>query len=304
MEHFGPTIRAIRLDKGFTQKEIYTGIISKSFAVEFEKGTYDVKFHLMLKILERLMISVEELLLLHHAPIPSHDPLREIDLEKLQHDADYAHRALSCARQEAAASNSRSSKLNYMELLALTNLYAPPDRRRSEDYQAAKRFIQRYLFDIETWTLAEVRIFSDMSFLFDDGDVKTSLFLTAWKSLETYRQHPDFPLYLSHLLVNNLYRLLYTGQYQTAEKAIDRLSDLTQGAHMLSWKVPLLYYTGLLRYVKGDQKAGLELVEKARTIYLLSGHNFMAEQMENGLLALQRRTPGRAADNFSPFRKY
>ena len=58
--------RQIRLSKGFSHKEIYTGILSKSFAIDFEKGLYDIKFNLMLKILERLMISVDELLLIHN----------------------------------------------------------------------------------------------------------------------------------------------------------------------------------------------------------------------------------------------
>ena len=58
MEQYGTTIRQIRLRKGFSHKEIYSGILSKSFAIEFEKGRYDIKFDRMLSILDRLMISV------------------------------------------------------------------------------------------------------------------------------------------------------------------------------------------------------------------------------------------------------
>lgn len=75
METYGITIRKIRLSKGFSHKEIYTGILSKSFAIDFEKGIYDIKFNLMLRILDRLMISVDELLLIHISsksnPVPS-----------------------------------------------------------------------------------------------------------------------------------------------------------------------------------------------------------------------------------------
>lgn len=44
MENYGLTICQIRLSKGFSHKEIYTGILSKSFAIDFEKGLYDIKF--------------------------------------------------------------------------------------------------------------------------------------------------------------------------------------------------------------------------------------------------------------------
>ncbi|MNC17384.1 hypothetical protein D3C75_652610 [compost metagenome] len=38
MKHPGQTARSIRLSKGFSQKEIYTGIVSKSYAISFEQG--------------------------------------------------------------------------------------------------------------------------------------------------------------------------------------------------------------------------------------------------------------------------
>ena len=86
MENYGITIRQIRLSKGFSHKEIYTGILSKSFAIDFEKGLYDIKFHLMLKILDRLMISVDELLLIHskYQSSQCHEPLLNINLDRLK----------------------------------------------------------------------------------------------------------------------------------------------------------------------------------------------------------------------------
>ena len=57
MEKYGLTVRQIRLNKGFKQKEIYTGLLSKSFSIDFEKGLYDIKFSIMLNILKRLMNS-------------------------------------------------------------------------------------------------------------------------------------------------------------------------------------------------------------------------------------------------------
>ncbi|MEY8420978.1 helix-turn-helix transcriptional regulator [Oscillospiraceae bacterium 44-5] len=82
MENYGLTVRQIRLSKGFSLKEIYTGILSKSFAIDFEKGLYDIKFHFMLKILDRLMISVDELLLIHneYQRLRCYEPLLNIKI--------------------------------------------------------------------------------------------------------------------------------------------------------------------------------------------------------------------------------
>ena len=289
METYGATIRQIRLSKGFTHKEIYTGILSKSFAIDFEKGLYDIKFHLMLKILDRLMISVDELLLIHsqYRIAPCHEPLLNVNLERMKNDPAYSSDIEKQLFEEMQTDKTSSSRLQYAEIIALRCVYGNPDYQNSSEYQTAKNYIQKYLFDVETWTLSEFRIFSDMSFIFENNDVKTSLFLTAWDTLEKYKTHPDYGIYLSHLLVNNLYQLICSKQYALAKKALDKLQQLTADPNMLSWKVPLLYYEGLFNYVTGNPKNGMTQIQRAKQIYHLCGNEFMVEQMEAGLKSMQ-----------------
>ncbi|MFM2490568.1 helix-turn-helix transcriptional regulator [Enterococcus avium] len=40
--YHGEVVRKIRLSKGLTQKEVYLGIVSKSYAIEFEKGNHSI----------------------------------------------------------------------------------------------------------------------------------------------------------------------------------------------------------------------------------------------------------------------
>lgn len=289
MERFGPTIRQIRLNKGFTHKEIYIGIVSKSYAIDFEKGLYDIKFSLMLKILDRLMISVEELLLIHnhYQRLPFHEALPNVNLTRLKNDPHYTSEIETYFQKEGLSDKTTSGKLLHAEIVALQFAYTTSDYQTRPEYLAAKNYIQQYLFDAETWTLSEIRIFSDMSFLFENSEIKTSLFLTAWDSLEHYKIHPDYPVYLSHLLINNLFALICTRQYSLAKKALVRLQDLTDSPHMLSWKVPMIYYEGLLDYATGDRKTGLIKIQKAKEIYRLCGHKLMEDQMEIGLKVVQ-----------------
>lgn len=289
MQTYGATIRQIRLSKGFTHKEIYTGILSKSFAIDFEKGLYDIKFHLMLKILDRLMISVDELLLIHsqYKITPCHEPLLNVNLERLKNDPSYFSDIEKQLFEEMQTDKTSSSRLQYAEIVVLRCVYGDPEYQNLPEYQTAKNYIQKYLFDVETWTLSEFRVFSDMSFIFENGDVKTSLFITAWDTLEKYKTHPDYQIYLSHLLVNNLYQLICSKQYALAKKAIDKLQELTVDPNMLSWKVPMLYYEGLFNYVTGDPQTGTTQIQKAKQIYRLCGNEFMVEQMETGLKFIQ-----------------
>ena len=291
MKNYGPTIRQIRLSKGFSHKATYAGILSKSFAIDFEKGLYDIKFHLMLEILDRLMLSVDELLLIHnqYQSIPFQQPHLDINLDRLKNDFTYSSAIENKLNRKMEMEKTPSSVLEYMETIALKAVYSNEDYRSRSEYQQAKSYIQKYLFDVETWTLSEVRIFSDMSFIFENGDIKISLFLTAWNTLERYKAHPDFQTYLSHLLVNNLYQLIYYNHLTLAKKAIDRLRELTDDVNMLAWKVPLFYYEGLLHYANGEKSIGMAEIEKAKQIYYLCGNGFMTEQMDIGLNALEKK---------------
>ena len=62
---YGQLVRKIRLDKGFSQKEIYSGIVTKSYCIEFEKGNHDLSFRLLAQVLERLLVDVEEFIFLY-----------------------------------------------------------------------------------------------------------------------------------------------------------------------------------------------------------------------------------------------
>lgn len=163
MENYGLSIRQIRLSKGFRHKEIYTGILSKSFAIDFEKGLYNIKFHLMLKILDRLMISVDELILIHseYQSLRCYEPLLNINLGRLKNDSIYSSDMECRLHQKMETEKTSSSVLEYMEVIALKAVYSNKNYQVLPEYQKAKNYIQKYLFDVETWTLSEVRIFSD-----------------------------------------------------------------------------------------------------------------------------------------------
>ncbi len=63
MGSYGELIREIRLSKGLTQKEVYTGIISRSYAIGFEKGKHEITLSLFEEILKRIMVPLDEFFL-------------------------------------------------------------------------------------------------------------------------------------------------------------------------------------------------------------------------------------------------
>lgn len=289
MEKYGCTIRKIRLSKGFSQKETYSGLLSKSYSIDFEKGKYDIKFSIMLKILKRLMISVEELLLIHnhYQETPINKVFAQLNRKKFENNPNYALNILKIISDELKENDDYVNYLEYWQLMILQSIYSNSQYNLSNEYICAKQKIQNHLFNMETWTLSELRLFSDMHFLFDNTKIKTSLFLTAWKSIEKYQYHPEFLFYISHLLTNNLFFLICTKQFDLAQKVMKRLYELTDDMTMMTWKVMLFYLEGLYFYAIGERQKGLQLIDKAKLICNLTENKNIIEQIELGLKLIQ-----------------
>ena len=57
---YGEIIKEIRKNKGYTQKEIYAGVVSKTFYSDFEAGKYSIEITKFEKLINNLGISCEE----------------------------------------------------------------------------------------------------------------------------------------------------------------------------------------------------------------------------------------------------
>lgn len=73
----------------------------------------------------RLMISIDELLLIHNQfhDTTINESLMEINLEKFRKDVKYSERIENKLRIQAEENKDPASKLNYMEINALKALY-------------------------------------------------------------------------------------------------------------------------------------------------------------------------------------
>lgn len=63
---YGETMKWIRKQKGFTQKEVYTNVVSKTFYSDFEAGKYAVSVDKFTGLLRNLNVSYEEFIYFHN----------------------------------------------------------------------------------------------------------------------------------------------------------------------------------------------------------------------------------------------
>lgn len=58
MSNYGPTFRKLRIEKGFSSKEVAAGILSVTALANFENGTSDIKFNKLIKLLSRICVDL------------------------------------------------------------------------------------------------------------------------------------------------------------------------------------------------------------------------------------------------------
>lgn len=154
MQKLGVTIRKIRLIKGLSQKQVYAGIISRSFANRFESGTNDIQASKFLQILNNLAISPTEFQYINNNyELPK--------VEQMLTEVNYlynTHAFTLLAQWLRQHKNNKNEQVQivagYVELLLATYSY--------REFPLSKniQMLMHHLLNKKNWTIQEIRLIS------------------------------------------------------------------------------------------------------------------------------------------------
>ncbi|EAF9832813.1 Rgg/GadR/MutR family transcriptional regulator [Listeria monocytogenes] len=277
MVAYGELIREVRLSKGLTQKEVYTGIISKSYAIGFEKGKHDITLVLFEEILERVMLSSDEFFFMnrgyslaeednfwykfaHAANQNSLTELQALHKEVLQQKGERA------MLREAIV----HSRIEVHEQFLLNNKFDVSIVSKED-----KEVIQTYLWKVQSWTLEEIRIFANSVDYFDE-DVQIYFFQLVLKSIEKYKHYDRGKKVFSTLLTNITEELIARNQLDYASQLLDILYELSASHDCAFYRIMHHYYQGLI-WMKSEQvEQGYNKAKRAIEILDTLGYESLA----------------------------
>lgn len=259
--NYGKTIRKIRLNAGFSQKEVYTGIVSKSFAIAFEKGNYSIKIETFIAILERLTISFNEFMYIHQ------------DYQRAKID-DLGNRITLASNQNNEAmlrktydetKNSDSMKERILaeqaNVLSYTIHYRKHPEKEEIYPQESIEFFKTLLLRSEAWTFKELTIFNNLYYIFDE---KTAELLTAYaiKTIDRYQNYLSLQDELFLISVSIVDTALEKGRLKQAKELITKISAKPYDTVQMFHRTLLSFSKGLLTYLEGNQKEGIYLLSQ------------------------------------------
>ncbi|MEH6938750.1 helix-turn-helix transcriptional regulator [Bacillus sp. JJ664] len=218
-------MKNIRKQKGLTQKEIYTGVVSKSFYSDFEADKYSVSLDKIQGLLQNLNISFEEFLYFHNQMDLS-------DTQKLEKKIDDYYKKgkfeeLYSIYQEYYTCSIRevrylASKAYLLVLITNSNFYnfsRDPFNEIISNLEATK-----------SWTLNEIKLAKLVLLSIPEKKMEESfkLYHKIAKELSKYINFSDmlYPKELADLYFNRIQSLLVLNNISEAEKVFQDYSSL------------------------------------------------------------------------------
>ncbi|MGL9727192.1 helix-turn-helix domain-containing protein [Enterococcus sp. DIV0756] len=279
--YHGEVVRKIRLSKGLTQKEVYLGIVSKSYAIEFEKGNHSISATLLLDILERLSLDMDEFIYI------SQD-------YRLNEQANYIFRYSNYSNNHDLPALYQLFHELKEQQGAIATVHAAEVRSRIRIIEATNRTgsytadvvlpedkatIIQYLTNLQTWTLQEIQLFAN-TLEFIDGEKQLIFFKQLSKSLELYKNYDRGREIFCSLLVNLIRETLDENQLDYAEVLIEQLFLLSTEYKEFFHRLCAKFFSYVLQIKRGHPKEQKECERLLALLYELD-HQTLAKELES-----------------------
>jgi len=275
---YGELIRKIRLEKGFSQKEIYYDIVTKSYAIEFEKGNHDLSFKLLLKVLDRLMINLEEFFFIFNYD----NKQTKTNWEKFELASNSNDLRLLKQLYEEVASSQKSSDRVFRAMINMRYKVMVHFKETGmvDNRQATVSDIQivaDYLESIQTWTLQEIQLYSNTMGFFKP-EQQILFFDNALKKIGMYRLYPPGETIYAKLFINSCGNFIGQGNFTYARKAVAQLQPLTLGLHSSVFKLYHSFFEQVILFCTVEKNASKTAIEQTLQLFDVLGFTYLRAQ--------------------------
>lgn len=283
MKKYGETVRRVREQKGYTMQQLAEGILSVSFLSKFERGESDISLSHITRLLEKLSLTFEEFFYLHE----------DVGFDRLDYFFDkveeaYVNRDLDLLTElkEIALEKWEIHGLEtFRHKLIMIDVYDSIIRSEKIDFREdSLSFLYSYLFDVEIWGYYELKLYNSTMFLMPPEMVIT-LSKNAFEKSFRFRKLKKIHKTIIAILINTLTYMMggavpYTEQYKVF---LGYLESLDIPEDELYIRNSLLQVKGIYEIKIGNREKGVEMVQKAISIFNDLGSNELAVTTENYL---------------------
>lgn len=263
MKSIGQTVKMIRQIKGFTQSEVYSGVMSRSFAHRFENGENDISATKLFQILDNLLISVEEFRFIQN----NYRRSAEQELNQQLQDAYDVHNLQEMGN--IINENKNSHNLSFKSIAGIGQVLVETYQSKTFVITPAMESFWNQLFNSKAWTLREIRN-ANILLPIAINSHRESLIPTIVKRFENncqkYLTARGDPFHVSDELIGMYLTLLQTDlnteQFDSANQLVKKATKVNK--LLLTWNgrfgQQLIVAIGDLYF--GNEKEGEAIIAK------------------------------------------
>ncbi|MRN56919.1 helix-turn-helix domain-containing protein [Paenibacillus monticola] len=237
----GPTIKQIRTSKGINQSILADGIMSRSNLSRFEGGKYYPGYDKLILLLDKLELSLEELLFLHNdyaQPVK-----RTLHLSLVEAANRYEFDKVRAFSYECRSLYRATQTEAYYHLYLLGQGYLIRYQREDEIRHLSEIAgeIKPYLLGVDKWYLYEFKLLNNFLFTLNSSD---AIFfgLRAANEFDKYHDFAESRTIQQHLMKNISTICMKEHNYEQSLFFLKKALPLADKTNLLYDKIETLVY--------------------------------------------------------------
>lgn len=248
--YIGKTVRTIRLNKNIKSNIAYKDILSRSVAINFEKGLADTTVNKFFKIIDNLHVTLEEFESFHLNQENKHAYYTNGYIDAFYHKniTELTQLIDQSSHDYKVTSNEKYNHYYAIMSLLLAEL------QNSTDYENHVFILQNYLINCNTWGYYEITLFTNTVQYYSDEliDIVYSQVTKALQHSPRKRRYQDD---IAALLCNILEIKILTKNIQSATFYLNELKDnISTSPDNTYSKIMLKFFTSIIEYIQDNDK--------------------------------------------------
>lgn len=279
---FGETFRILRKERGFTLKTMSEGIISFSYLSKFEKGKSDITLNNLIRLIERLNMTLDEFLLFNDVRTNHYVELfQKISSSYARNDQLMLQRYF---KEEMELYDKTGIIYHKCNSIMITAILQDIDDFFSIS-QSDTDFLVDYIIKCSFWTTYEVSLLGNTLTFFSE-DLLLILLDEIKRKLKEYKVSKRNVRDLIALIENTCIIFLRKKKIKEAYSLSNFLDSFLEPSYFFE-KTRKLFIDGIILICEGEKNEGTKKAEQAIEIMEVMDRNFSHDHEEELKLFLK-----------------
>lgn len=257
MNRYGHLLKLLREQKGISQFDLSDGILSKNHLSKIERGENDISFQTLLKLLDRLNISLFEFeLLLDKTQNNQSTFLKDLSIAVANNDLYLLNELLT----REIELKSKSDNIRHKHNVILLKAYIDKFSNTPLNHHEIQEIIQ-YILTVDECGRYEISLFGNFVG-FMSSDMRHKLVKMIYRKSQLFCSEKNYTEIFTRILLNVCYADIMEKKFNSAIEVIDIIEKHLNHTELYYEKNQCKFFKGLYLIGTQNKEEGEKLCKK------------------------------------------